>query len=211
MLRSSLTNVGTTRTTASAENRRVALFYDRVATLYPLVDCFLAAGRRRLIHQINREPAGSLLEIGCGPGHYLRHYRHRVTAIDCSPGMAARCRLNNPDTPVHVMDGEQLEFPDANFDYVVLGHVLSVTDQPGRMLAEARRVVRPGGRVFVANHETPQNRWRCLDDVLMPVARKLCFRTVFRLARVPGVENFRPARQTGRGLFGLTNAYTLEK
>lgn len=195
-----------------AANRRVARFYDWVCWLYPLVDCFCAPGRRHLIRHINQELAGRLLEVGVGPGGHLRHYeKHEITAVDCSAKMVAHCRHRSPTTDVRQMDGEKLAFPDARFDYVVLCHVLSVTADPARMLAEAHRVLRPGGRLFVLNHETPRHAWRHVDRALGPLAGWLRFRSWFRLAEIQGVDRFRGRRLEAGGLGGLMTAYSLEK
>jgi phosphatidylethanolamine/phosphatidyl-N-methylethanolamine N-methyltransferase len=193
-------------------NSRISSFYDRACWLYPLVDCFCGPGRRRLIEHINREPPGRLLEVGVGPGRHLRLYRrHKITAIDCSAKMVASSRRYSPDTEIRQMDGEALNFPDASHDYVTLCHVLSVTADPVRMLAEAHRVLRPGGRLFVLNHETPSNAWRHIDQMLIPVANWLRFRSWFRLEAISGVERFRRRRLETGGVFGLMNAYSLEK
>lgn len=196
----------------SSGNRRVSRFYDRVHGLYPLIDFFCAPGRRRLVQHVSREPAGALLEVGVGPGRHLRFYRnHRITAIDCSAKMVSSSRRHCPGAEILQMDGERLDFPDATFDYVVLCHVLSVTADPARMLAEAYRVLRPGGRLFVLNHETPANGWRHLDRMLVPLAGWLRFRSWFRLGDVAGVERFRKRRLECGGLFGLMKACSLEK
>src|SRR5688572_7233254 len=115
-------------------NRDIAKFYDLVHWLYPAVDVFCEAGRRRLIEHINLQPPGALLDVGVGPGRHLRHYcgQHAITAIDCSPRMIESCRRHAPGASVRQMDGERLEFADATFDYVVLCHVLSVTNDPER-------------------------------------------------------------------------------
>jgi phosphatidylethanolamine/phosphatidyl-N-methylethanolamine N-methyltransferase len=191
---------------------RIGRFYDRVSWLYPLVDLFCGAGRRRLVEQVNCEPPGRLLEIGVGPGRYLPLYRrHHVTAIDCSARMVALSRARAPAAEVRQMDGERLEFADASFDYVTLCHVLSVTGDPARMLAESHRVLRPGGRIFVLNHETPRHAWRHVEARLMPLARGLRFRSWFRLDEIPGVQRFRLRRLAPGGWFGLMAAYALEK
>lgn len=193
-------------------NAPVASFYDRVAWLYPLVDWFCSPGRRNLIEHINREPTGRLLEIGVGPGRHLRLYRtHEITAIDCSVAMVDRARRHAPNAAVRRMDGERLDFPDASFDYVVLCHVLSVTADPARMLAEVHRVLRPRGRLFVLNHETPPTAWRYVDALLAPLARRLRFQSRFRVEHIHGIGRFRTRRlAAGTGL-GLMNAYSFEK
>ena len=196
----------------AAANDHIACFYDWAYWLYPLVDCFCSSGRRRLIHRINQAPAGRLLEVGVGPGRHLCHYRgHEVVAIDCSPRMVASCRRQSSNADVRQMDGERLDFPAASFEYVVLCHVLSVTSNPARMLAEAHRVLRSRGQVFVLNHETPANAWRHVEWIFQPVARGLRFRSWFRLEEVPGVERFRKRKSLLGGVLGLMKAYSLEK
>jgi phosphatidylethanolamine/phosphatidyl-N-methylethanolamine N-methyltransferase len=177
-----------------------------------MIDLFCASARRRLIDEINRQPTGRLLEIGVGPGRHLRLYRgHEITAIDCSARMVTRCRRLASSITTRQMDGEHLDYPDGCFDYVTLFHVLSVTANPTRMLAEAGRVVRRGGRIFILNHETPANAWQHIDAMLIPVTRWLRFRSWFRLKDVAGVECFRCHSLDLGGGFGLMNAYYLEK
>jgi len=193
-------------------NGRVARFYDWFFWLYPVVECFCGPGRLRLVRRIGRLPPGRLLEIGVGPGRHLRHLSgHRVTAVDCSARMVALSRRLSPLADIRQMDGERLEFPDASFDYVLLSHVLSVTAHPGRMLAEAHRVLRPGGRLLVLNHVTPDGAWGHLDRALMPLARRLCYRSCFRLESIPGWERFHGKCLEFKGLFGLMRAYSWEK
>lgn len=195
-----------------SDNRGTAAFYDWACRLYPVIDVFFAPGRRRLIGQINRLPPGRLLEIGVGPGHHLGLYRkHQITAIDCSAKMVSSSRRHAPLADIRQMDGEALNFPEASFDYVALCHVLSVTADPARMLAEAHRVLRSSGRLFVLNHETPSNAWRHLDRILTPWARGLRFRSWFRLADISGIDRFRNRQVEGRGAFGLMQACSFEK
>ena len=55
------------------------------------------------------------------------------------------------------MDGENLQFPDCYFDYVVLSHVITVVDDPEKLLEETYRVLKPNGKIFILNHFTPKN------------------------------------------------------
>lgn len=193
-------------------NRRVARFYDWAHPLYPLVDLFCGGGRRRLIAEINRHPPGRLLEIGVGLGRHLLLYRgHTVAVVDCSPAMISSCRRVAPEVEARVMDGEQLAFPAGFFDYVVLCHVLSVTTDAARLLREVHRVLRPGGRAFVLNHETPAGPWRHVERLAEPVARWLRFRAWFRLREVAGLARFRCVRLPISGCGGLMRAHLLEK
>jgi ubiquinone/menaquinone biosynthesis C-methylase UbiE len=105
-----------------------------------------------------RQAAGDVLEIGIGTGLSLPHYPAgaRLTAIEFSPGMLeiARRRSAELDRPVEFQmgDAQQLGFPDESFDSVVAAFTLcSIADEP-RAVAELRRVLRPGGRLLLADH-----------------------------------------------------------
>ena len=99
-------------------------------------------------------PAARVLEVGCGSGTLWEQNRSRVPAgweivlSDFSPGMAARAR--HLGLPVAVLDAQDLPFSAARFDAVIANHMLyHVPDRP-RALAEIRRVLRPGGRLYAA-------------------------------------------------------------
>jgi SAM-dependent methyltransferase len=102
--------------------------------------------------------AGSrVLEIGCGTGAISRAMARReeiaeVAGVDPSPHLIARAREIAGDAPGLSFaegDGRELSLGDGEFDAVVLHTVLSHVPGPERVLAEARRVVRPGGRLAV--------------------------------------------------------------
>lgn len=101
----------------------------------------------------------AVLELGCGTGRNTPAYRRafpdaRVVAVDCAPGLLrwafvyAECQ----GTPVEFiqMDVSKMSFPDASFDLVashIVGHETTRKHLP-RMIAEAWRVLRPGGVMF---------------------------------------------------------------
>lgn len=110
--------------------------------------------RRRLI----AEAEGEVLEIGAGTGRNLPLYRKatHVVAMDPHPAMRARAEKTArlAPIPVEVIEGkaEKLPFPDAAFDTVVASLVLCSVSDPGRALAEAHRVLRPGGTLRFYEH-----------------------------------------------------------
>jgi ubiquinone/menaquinone biosynthesis C-methylase UbiE len=131
--------------------------YDAVARLlarrlYRGVAAEVAAGR---------PPAGaSLLDIGTGPGRLLSELAAlrpdlRLTGIDLSPSMIAVARERlatlGPDAPIRldVGDGGQMPYPDQSFDLVVSTVSMHHWQEPGRVVADAHRVLRPGGRFWV--------------------------------------------------------------
>jgi phosphatidylethanolamine/phosphatidyl-N-methylethanolamine N-methyltransferase len=51
-----------------------------------------------------------------------------------------------------VMDAHDLHYPDASFDCVVAQFVITLVENPERVLGECARVVRPGGQIILVNH-----------------------------------------------------------
>lgn len=113
------------------------------------------------------DPSMIVGDLGCGTGSLslslARHVAH-VHAIDGSPAMldAARQRLQG-QLNVTVAEGslEALPLDDASLDVAVLMLVLHHVAEPSRVLKEARRVLRAGGRLLIADmtaHEREEYR-----------------------------------------------------
>jgi SAM-dependent methyltransferase len=137
---------------ASLVQRLAAGGYDR---LFDHVDLLGGADhRRRLVEQAS----GEVLEIGAGTGRNLPLYRTatRVVALEPAPGMRARAEqaAQAAQVAVEIVDGtaEHLPFPDAAFDTVVASLVLCTVADPAEALAEAHRVLRPGGTLRFYQH-----------------------------------------------------------
>lgn len=106
--------------------------------------------------------SGRLLIIGLGPAEDLHHLPPAVTevvAVEPSSSMravarAAVARAAEQGLPVEVVDavGEELPLPDHSVDSVLLAYVMCTVDDPGRVLREVDRVLRPGGRIGVLEH-----------------------------------------------------------
>lgn len=106
-------------------------------------------------------PAGSeLLEVGCGPGFYARRLAEsfeqlRVTGVDISERqlhrartLAAAERLDN--CVFERGDARTLPAPDAAFDAVITSRLFIILPERQQALAEMHRVLKPGGRCFIA-------------------------------------------------------------
>ena len=117
------------------------------------------------------EARGRVLEIGIGTGANFSHYGRAtrwVVAIEPSAGMNRRARRNlkNAWVPVRLVaaEAERLPFPDGAFDAVIAVLVLCTVPDPGKALAEARRVLAPGGRLLFFEHvrarEPRLERWQ---------------------------------------------------
>ena len=109
--------------------------------------------RQVFLEQLQHEGKTRLLEIGAGPGvdgRFFQDNNFTVTCTDLSPEMVRLCREKGLDA--HVMDFLNLDFPDAHFDAVyALNCLLHVpkADLP-RVLQSIRRVLKPGGLMFMA-------------------------------------------------------------
>lgn len=98
-------------------------------------------------------PGAMTLEVGCGEGRIARDLGglgHRVTATDVSPAMVAAARDAGSAAHHLVADAGSLPFADGSFDRVVAYNVLmDVPDMPAAV-AEAARVLAPGGVVTIS-------------------------------------------------------------
>jgi ubiquinone/menaquinone biosynthesis C-methylase UbiE len=151
----------------------------------PFYDPFVAAVgfdalRRQSIDHIRLRPGDRVLIAGAGTGQDLPHLPAgvEVTAIDVTPAMLARLKRRASDlgltVDARVMDARRLEFEDARFDAIILHLILAVMPEPGRGLAEAIRVLKPGGRIavfdkFLGDEQEPSIGRRLLNLMMKPL------------------------------------------
>ena len=116
---------------------------------------------KQVIESLNIPAAARVLELGVGTGTSFPAYpRHcQVTGIDLAADMLVRARAkiaknNWSHLQVMEMDALNLTFADNSFDYVTAFHTVTVVPDPIRMLVEAKRVCRPGGKIIIINHFT---------------------------------------------------------
>ncbi|BBY74972.1 hypothetical protein MPRF_18710 [Mycolicibacterium parafortuitum] len=121
-----------------------------------------ALGAHRVYDELIEQAdlAGEVLEIGCGTGNVtLRAVRAapaaRITVVDPDPRALGRARRKVGAGRVRFEAGyaQRLPFPDASFDRVVSSLMLHHLDEDVKAgaLAEARRVLKPGGILHIAD------------------------------------------------------------
>jgi 2-polyprenyl-3-methyl-5-hydroxy-6-metoxy-1,4-benzoquinol methylase len=97
-----------------------------------------------------------MLDVGCGCGYGTHHLAtsgaQRAIGIDISQeAVEYACRhYSAANLDFRRMDATALDFPDETFDVVVCLEVLEHVSNHQRLLAETRRVLRPGGRIVVS-------------------------------------------------------------
>lgn len=100
-----------------------------------------------------------VLDVASGPGLVSAAAAARgarPVGVDLSAGMLAAARAAHPELEFVEGDAEELPFPDSTFDAVVGGFVLNHLPSPERGAAEARRVLRPGGRAAFSVWDRPE-------------------------------------------------------
>ena len=164
--------------------------YRRWAGVYDAVfgGIFLRA-RRRAVGLVNSLPGRLVLEVGVGTGLALPYYApdRRITGIDLSAEMLAQARRRVADRDIRnvvalrEMDAEATDFPEASFDIAVAMFVASVVPHPRRLLAEMRRVVRPGGNLLFVSHFAAEKgpQW-WIERTLAPASRAIGWHPDFR-------------------------------
>jgi ubiquinone/menaquinone biosynthesis C-methylase UbiE len=125
----------------------------------PLLDAAQVAGKM------------SILDVGCGPGYVSVAAAERGAVpigVDFSAEMILIAKKMFPRIEFRQGDAQNLPFPDANFDRVIANFALLHIAQPDRAMAEAARVLKPGGWfAFTTWAKISENPFvRLVDDAI---------------------------------------------
>jgi ubiquinone/menaquinone biosynthesis C-methylase UbiE len=129
---------------------------------------FIGNWRSRLLRDVN----GRVLEVGAGSGPNLDHYSPQASIVATEfneesivlarPKAGARIRLASADI-------EHLAFPDNTFDAAVATLVFCSVERPVVGFREVRRVLKPGGQLYLIDHVRSDRVWLGrLQDRLNP-------------------------------------------
>jgi len=126
-----------------------------------------------------------VLELGCGPGGLWTANRAglpaswRVVLTDLSPGMASTAKQNLGDVArpftFAVADAQTIPARTDTFDGVIANHMLYHVPDRERSLAEMRRVLKPGGRIFATT--VGKSHMKELWDLVAPFVPDIHART----------------------------------
>lgn len=140
--------------------------FDEVSPRYDLINDVLTVGNDRLWRIATTKAVGPrkgmrILDLAAGTGTSsaaLAAHGAHVVAADFSEGMLAEGRKRHEGNELIDFvwaDATQLPFEDDSFDAATISYGLRNVHDPRKAIAEMRRVVKPGGRVVIAEFSTP--------------------------------------------------------
>ena len=124
-----------------------------------------------VLHQPAPRTGMSLLDVGCGDGFALSRMRELgwdVHGVDPDVEAVQRAQRSGLDVRAGTLGGQS--YPDSSFDVVTMTHVIEHVHDPVGLLAECRRILKPGGRLVVhtpnlesLGHSIYGEAWRGLE------------------------------------------------
>lgn len=150
--------------TTADRTATVRALWDGAADIYDeSIAPALADAHRAVVRMLDARHGEEVLDLGCGTGRVAELVATQtpaslVAAVDLSPEMLerARRRLAGLGPVVREMDAQALRFPDGSFDVVVASFSLMFCPDHAAALAEAHRVLRPGGRLVMSVWGLPE-------------------------------------------------------
>jgi ubiquinone/menaquinone biosynthesis C-methylase UbiE len=132
--------------------------------------CLEATGLGRWRAWLAREARGRTLDVGCGTGRNLPLLPAGCIGVDPAREPLLKARRRAPGALLVRASAESLPFKAGAFETVVSGLVFCSVNDPGRGLAEIKRVLAPAGTLRMLEHVRSESRagaW--LQDFLLPV------------------------------------------
>lgn len=153
----------------------------------------------KVVRRVRAARPAAVVEFGCGPGRLVEALSEQsgardVLGLDLSPYLLERAhaRLRLPNARVVHADGLSVPAAAASFDVAIAAHYVGHLPSELRPAAvtEMARVVRPGGRVIIADHSWhrwPGNPLLALRSASWHAARLIRLQ-VFERIDIPGAE-----------------------
>lgn len=105
-----------------------------------------------IVERLSPGPGDRVLDMGCGLGAALKHVGAtgaEAVGIDPSPSMVEKASARVPDAEVAVGSAEKIPFPDGRFTAALAVSSYHHWANPEAGLAEAHRVLAPGGQLLI--------------------------------------------------------------
>jgi SAM-dependent methyltransferase len=115
-----------------------------------------AALRAESIRLLALAPGDTVVDVGCGAGHAvaeLAEDKLKVIGIDADPDAITAAQARTPDAVFHVARSDHLPLEDESVDGYRAARLFHLLADPLPTLAEAWRVLRPGGRIVLAGQD----------------------------------------------------------
>lgn len=163
------TDLSPWQTTGADKRAAVLDMFNSIASSYDTMNSIISAKqhhrlRNRAIEFLKLNPGDKVLDICCGTGDFLAPARQAVGStgtvigLDFSPRMLDVARNKfMPAAPLGVGDACKLPIKSSSFDAVTIGWGLRNVPDLSAALAEAARVLRPGGRLVSIDMARPKN------------------------------------------------------
>lgn len=170
---------------------KISRHYDLWSKIYDhTFGRLLVARQRRAIAELHLQPGDRVLDLGIGTGMTLQHYPRdiEVVGLDLSAGMLQQARQKIRERSlnhVHLIQGDALSTPfaDGSFDHILITHVITVVSDPLKLLNEAARLLKPGGRVVILNHfQSGHRAIAAVEKFINPLCVHLGWRSDLSLA-----------------------------
>ncbi len=151
------------RASLDKKPHEVASMFDGIAAKYDITNDVISLGqdrrwRRATVAAVNPVPGELILDLAAGTGTSSEPFATagaHVVPCDFSVGMLTVGKERRPDLPFVAGDATQLPFADNTFDAATISFGLRNVVDTEKALSELLRVVRPGGRVVIAEFSTP--------------------------------------------------------
>ncbi len=183
--------------------------------LAPFYDIFLQrttqAARQRSLSHLPQTGNVRVLLSGAGTGLDFPHLPrcHAYTAVDLTRAMLTRSLIRASGLNMQWVQGDSMNLPfaAATFDFVVLHLIVAVVPQPHLCLAEAARVLKPGGSILLFDKFLRRTERAWLRRSLSPLSGKLVTRLDVvleqELQRVPALQVLSDQPALAAGWFRL--------
>ncbi len=133
---------------------------------YSLRSSFYSGVESKLVNFLGFETGKKVLDVGCGTGFLCQFIVSKFGYLDLDiTGMDLQDELleqavrsaESEKLPVRYIKGDahQIPFPDESFDYLVSHTLIKWVQNPDKVLQEMHRVLKPGGRIYIAERILP--------------------------------------------------------